>query len=245
MKPTDFAKEIERAAQEMGIGRRELFDSVVSFACTYMCMYAKKLSHLYSDIRFTRRMVWESEVKRVIVNADDYVQKTSDLFMMLTQVMKAGEPFEDRLTAVYSEFLSGVAGQFMSPDNLGQMLMRIMACDDPMDDSRLRTVSEPTCGTGALALGLLQDVYQTKGKAGIAQIDLHLNDIDIRLIKIAMFQVMFHTIEHRVPLGRLVIECKNLITEYQDNDRVIFTCRKTSGIEREMAILSELAAAIG
>lgn len=243
MNPSEFSKEIELASQRLGMGRRELFDSVISFGCSYVCLNPDKLTHLYQDMRYSTQMVCKPDVELVAVTDDDYVQLLSYLMMALTQVMKNGDPFEDLLTAIYSEYLQGDAGQFMSPAYFGKAIMQFIS-DEQAFQSGMRSTSEPTCGTGTLALGMLQEVYEKDGRVGIANVDLHLNDLDIRLVKVAMFQVMYHSIERNIPLGRIVVECKNLITEYYD-DHTIFSCQKASDIEREIAIVKMLSAVIG
>ncbi len=235
MKPTEFAKDIERSAQKLGVGCRELFDAIISISCSFIALKAPDLMYLYEEVAYEPHMVERPQLRyQPDITPPEYLAEMVALKLRLIETMKAGFPFEDRLTAIYSEFLSGTAGQFMSPDYIGRLLRQLV--DAEPRAGRPWTVTEPTCGTGALALGYLADVYEREGKAGIGRIHLSINDIDLRLVKVALFQIAFHSIHHKVPLGLLYVERKNLMTEYNEQ-KPILICRKAEGFGREIEIL--------
>lgn len=235
MKPTEFAKDIERSAQKLGVGRRELFDAIISISCSFIALKAHDLKHLYEEVAYEPHMVERPQLRyQPDISPSAYLAELVVLKLKLIEVMKAGFPFEDRLTAVYSEFLSGTAGQFMSPAYVGRLLQQLV--EGEPREGRPWTVTEPTCGTGALSLGYLADVHEREGKLGIARIHLSINDIDLRLAKVALFQIAFHSIQHKAPLGLLYVERKNLMTEYHEQ-KPIFVCRKAEGFGREIEVL--------
>lgn len=209
MKPEAYAKEIEQAAQKLGLGRRELFDAIIAMSCAYIALKGHEMTDLYSEVRCQQFM---AEAPKLQVQPDicqaEYFATVVQLKLALIEVMKAGSPFEDRLTAVYSDYLVGVAGQYMSPDNLGHLLARMVRLKGQEDAF---SFSEPTCGTGSLALGFVADAFQRGGKIEVGKVDVSINDIDIRLVRIALFQLAFYSIEHCTPLASLTAFCTDII----------------------------------
>lgn len=244
MKATDFIRENDAVAQQLGIGRRDLFDTVIDLSCAYICMKMKDLRHLYEDNVFDPILLRRPKLN---TNGDLGNEKTATMLithkLRFVEMMKSAEPFEDVITPIYAEaFLSGVAGQFMSPSSLGVLLQQLVMTPQQSDKlSDPYTLADQCVGTGALALGSLRSIYEQEGKVGVSRVNLWINDIDLRLVKIALFQIMFHSIQHGAPLGGLMVETKDIIRHPElSPDSFLFHCKRASPITRESWILDAI-----
>ena len=244
MKSADFIKENDALAQQLGIGWRDLFDTVIDLSCAYICMKMKDLRHLYEDVVFDPILVRRPKLNTIGDLGDE---NTATMLIAhkirFVEMMKSSEPFEDVITPIYAEaFLSGVAGQFMSPLSLGVLLQQLVMtpqrsgkADDPY------TLADQCVGTGALSLGSLRSIYEQEGKVGVSRVKLWINDIDLRLVKIAMFQILFHSIQHCAPLGGLVVENKDIIRHPElSPDSFLFHCKRASPLAREIQLLDAI-----
>lgn len=244
MKSADFIKEDDALARQLGIGRRYLFDTVIDLSCAYICMKMKDLRHLYEEVGFDPILVRHPKLN---TNGDLGNEKTATRLiahkLRFVEMMKSAEPFEDVITPIYAEaFLSGVAGQFMSPSSLGVLLQQLVMTpkrSDKSDDPY--TMADQCVGTGALTLGSLRSIYEQEGKVGVSRVKLWINDIDLRLVKIAMFQIMFHSIQHCAPLGGLMVENKDIIQNPElSPDTFLFHCKRASPLAREIQLLDAI-----
>lgn len=241
MKAVAFINENDALSRELGVGRRNLFDLMIDLSCAYICLKLKDLGHMYEEVSFSPSLVRQPKLNtNDRLDDEKLATKLVAHKLKFIEMMKSAAPFEDVITPIYAEaFLSGVAGQFMSPSSLGVLLQKLIMQPDEMGDPY--TLADQCVGTGALCLGYLQSIYEREGKEGIGRIKLSINDIDLRVVKIALFQVMFHTIQHNAPIGSLMVETKDLIRNPElSEDSFLFHCKRAFPMGRELQFLDAI-----
>lgn len=143
------------------------------------------------------------------------LQMLSTMFM---QAIKNSEPFSDLIGDLYDMQLRGnKLGQFLTPHDVADALAQfnIITKEQP-EAFKVYSVSEPCVGAGGLILGFIRNYYQAYGKGATKNLDVHINDLDIHMVKMATVQIVLNSIIHRIPIHRLTATHANVITEYED-----------------------------
>lgn len=166
----------------------------------------------------------------------------AELQSLLHENMKAAKPFADVISQFYElEFIDprNKLGQFMTPDCVGDLMSR-MLFSEPTSDSV--SFNDPTCGTGSLILSSLRELYNEHGKQSLATKELHINDIDSRVLRIALYQILFHSFHHNAPLKAIEIKRSDIIRDYgSDQEQVVLACKIKEPMERELAMMKAIA----
>lgn len=208
----DVIKMLKPIAEQNAIGVRDVFDDVVGLLYNRICADSLDYRSVYMSTSYDHDS---------LVTYGHYRQHSQDLIqptLALVELMKAAEPFEDVITDIYGALLRGDQGQFMTPSSLGQSVAAFISPQEPVT-CRI-DCTEPTCGTGSLVLGHLQSIYKAGGCKAIGHVHYRINDIDIRLARIAMVQVMFNSIHYECPLAELMVFCSDTIKNYNSGRRI-------------------------
>ncbi|MGV2114237.1 N-6 DNA methylase [Agrobacterium salinitolerans] len=216
-------KAIEKAADLIGISQREVFDNIVTSMLSHTFTNPDGYSHLYLRPRFDAALTGE-------INIHGNVEAFGAALLAVLASLNAAAPFEDVITDFYGSLLVGEKGQFMTPGSLGLALSAFLG--DPASAIR---VAEPTCGTGSLVLGHMRRVFEKDGAVGLRSVELMLNDLDLRLLRIAVMQVMFHTIKNEAPVASIKAWRADLIKEYEATNTLVLEC---SSHRRVLSVLS-------
>ena len=208
----DAIKAIERAADQAGVSAREVFDNIVISMLSHTFTNPDGYSHLYVRPRVDAALVGQIDFK------GDIGAFGAAAIAVLAS-MNAAAPFEDVVTDYYGSLLVGEKGQFMTPASMGMALSALLGDREPG-----ARVAEPTCGTGSLALGHLRRLFEKDGAAGLRPVELMMNDLDLRLLRIAVMQVMFHTIKNEAPMASIKAWRADLIKEYEATNTLVLEC---------------------
>jgi hypothetical protein len=119
-------------------------------------------------------------------------------------------PYEDLLGQIYMD-LAGrghkkALGQFFTPNSVCRMMAEMSNYDmihgDAFADQNVIRVAEPTCGSGAMVLGMLHCIREKK-PALLEQLDFTLIDIDRTCIRMAAIQILTNLLIHGDTLAGL------------------------------------------
>lgn len=212
-------KAINHFAERADCTPREAFDEVVNYMLAYTMANPEGYAHLYLKPAFDPTFIGD-------VDPRGQLEAFIAAMLAVTASMNEAEPFEDVLTDYYGSLLGAVRGQFMTPAELARSVALLLG-----DDNLNGKIAEPTCGTGSLILGHLGRVFREEGRAGIGRMELILNDIDKRLLCIAVLQVLFHTIKNEAPVATLTAWCADLIKEYNTARPVLRTTSQRHAVK--------------
>ncbi|MEE9983295.1 hypothetical protein [Agrobacterium pusense] len=209
----DVIKMLKPIAEQNAIGVRDVFDDVVGLLYNRICADSLDYRSVYMSVSYDTDS---------LVSYERYGQSGAAALIkpavQLVEIMKGTELFCDALTDIYGHLLSGERGQFMTPAKLASAAAAFM---QPQESAAGRLeCTEPTCGTGALVLAHLQSIYRAGGKQAVGHVHYRINDIDIRLARVAMLQIMFHSIHHECPLAEIMVFCGDTIKNYNSGRRI-------------------------
>jgi hypothetical protein len=114
-------------------------------------------------------------------------------------------PFKDVLGQTYETIASrgrrACLGQFFTPDPVAQLMGAVLIGNDPRhararEDDRLWTVCEPTCGSGALLLGFLDNLIQAHGPAALRHWSVTGIDLDALCARMCAAQLLCNVFLH-------------------------------------------------
>lgn len=114
-------------------------------------------------------------------------------------------PFQDILGEAYEAIASrgrrACLGQFFTPDTVAQLMGAMLIGDDPRhaqarEDGQLWTVCEPTCGSGALLLGFLDNLATAHGPAALQHWSVTGIDLDRLCARMCAAQVLSNVFLH-------------------------------------------------
>ncbi|EKT4065514.1 hypothetical protein QEG11_000919 [Stenotrophomonas maltophilia] len=129
------------------------------------------------------------------------------------------EPFECILGRLFNELVwSGKKNdaQHFTPWGLAMALNAFAQA--PQKDEW--PMGDPTCGAGTLLLVKLHELAGKDSKA-LRGLTVKANDRDPLCAAMTALQLLSNQLIWRMPIGRVVIECKDIITEYMEM-RVVF-----------------------
>ncbi len=81
-------------------------------------------------------------------------------------------------------------------------------------------MGDPTCGAGTLLLAKLHELVRNDPKA-LLGLTVKANDRDPLCSAITALQLLSNQVIWRMPIGSVVVECKDIITQYLET-RVVF-----------------------
>lgn len=220
---------IKRAADQSETTVREMFDNVVLSMLSYTLTNPDGYSHLYLSPRFKATLIGSVDVKGAI-------EAFGAATLAVLESLNAAAPFEDVITDYYGSLLVGQRGQYMTPSDLSEAVSKYLG-----DGGESDRIADPTCGTGSLILGQLRQRYEIQGAVGLQSVEIVLNDIDMRLLRIAVLQVMFHTIKHEAPVASVKAWQADLIREYEAPNKLVLEC---SSHRHALSVLSGRSAKI-
>lgn len=207
----DAIKSIKEVAELISATPREVFDNVVTLMLSYTLINPSGYDHLYLKPKFKAGLLGTVPVETT--------EAYEVAYLAVLSAMNDAAPFEDAITDYYGQLLRGDKGQFMTPGDLGYKITGFLD-----GDISSGIAAEPTCGTGSLALGHLRRAFESDGAKGVQAIDLILNDLDIRLLRIAIFQVMYHTIKNDAPVSSIRAWHADLIQDYDSPGKMVLDC---------------------
>jgi hypothetical protein len=122
-------------------------------------------------------------------------------------------PFSDILGLAYQELAShgrrGALGQFFTPAGICELMSSILATGDEHAEARpgggLWRACEPACGSGALILGLLEQLVQQHGAQALQHWSVTAIDLDPLCAHMCAAQLLANLFVHRRSLGELVV----------------------------------------
>lgn len=238
----DFNKLLKETAKKLKITQKALFDEVIKFSLVTMNIrLIEQTSLTYELIQLKPDFVdfdfdnW----RKNIASFDDLCALQS----MLTKRMSEAKVFDDVLSEYYESIFipaDNKDGQFMTPHDISKLCAMITVSLRKPEGN----ICEECCGTGSMILAQLQEIHSQYGRDGIAGMSLYLNDIDPTLLKIALYQIMFHSTRWHAPLNKLVVKCVNLLLDGDYNEKnIVFACKiKPPLIEQLMTMRSAKSA---
>ena len=141
---------------------------------------------------------------------------------LLLQAICEAEPFTDLMTQYVEEIeaTNKNLAQFFSPSDISNMIGQFTTQSfklEQFNDVEYTVIADPTgCGAGSLVLGQLRALRDIKGfkEEHYQSVSVYMNDLDEDLHRIAFFQVLLSSLAHAIPLGKIEVENKNIITDY-------------------------------
>lgn len=221
---------LQTATSKTSYSEKEVFDEAIKFGLLTIISALYGIdNHLYGG--------WKIDKPFFNFKTETTFERLSEIVVvqeLLEQHMSEAEPFDDVLSAIYQEhFISkkNSLGQFMTPKSLSEGVALMLIPDK--DISGKKSLAEICCGTGSMTMAQLKNMYRKLGKYGLLEKTLMINDLDPFLLRIAVYQIMFHSFQHDVAIGRLDVICCNIITQYETRaDHVVFSCRAKTEVER-------------
>ncbi|HIE2280372.1 TPA: N-6 DNA methylase [Pseudomonas aeruginosa] len=213
--------------QSISKAERESYSVFIemSLACAVMSILQKYKSKGYSDKELQNILVLGkpliTENYNFRLNAER-LEFIDEAFRIYAEIVKESEPFTDVLSMLHEEILltggrgEGL-GQFFTPPDLARSVAQLIFNETTEYSSGIISIGEPCCGSGALALSPLNQMYKTAPER-LRDVHLVLNDIDSLAVKSAILQVLMTCIYHDIELCRLDVYNANLITEYLKGD---------------------------
>jgi len=129
------------------------------------------------------------------------------------------EPFECILGQLFSEFVgtgNKNDAQYFTPWDYA----RALAALAPTPQKDEWSMGDPTCGAGTLLLAKLHELAKKDPKA-LLGLTVKANDRDPLCSAMTALQLLSNQVIWRMPIGSVVLECKDIITQYLET-RVVF-----------------------
>lgn len=160
------------------------------------------------------------DVKKEILKK--FHNEINDLGHILIKVIKEDDAFNDLMSNFIEENESSNKrlSQYFTPNDVSKLLATLIYSSssiEEFEEKKRKVISDPGgCGAGSLILASLQKLKNIEGftDAHYQSIDVYMVDIDEDLAKIAFFQVILNSFLHVKPLGKIIVEAKNIITEF-------------------------------
>ncbi|QIL78569.1 N-6 DNA methylase [Diaphorobacter sp. HDW4A] len=171
------------------------------------------IAYKYTEIDFNKNI------------AEKHIQEIQNCSLSLIDAVMAGEAYDDLMTEfIETKNLANTnLGQYFTPRDLALFQAEINISHHKLDDfseDKYFWIGDDTgCGAGSLILAYMKSIKELiKGFEDIhyQSIAIRMNDIDVDLSKIAYFQVVLSSLLHSCPIGIVVVEGKNILTEYQE-----------------------------
>lgn len=233
----EFKKALSETARQLNMREKEVFDEIIKLSVFSIFAHFDKPMNaqydlIHADLNFIGFDFQMSTPKLLAL---------AELQSLLHKEMKAAEPFSDIISQFYElEFIDprNKLGQFMTPDCVGDLMSKLLFSDQSENTS----FNDPTCGTGSLVLSSLREIYNVHGKHALADKTLMINDIDPRVLRIALYQILFHSFHHNAPLKAIEIRRSDIIRDYgSDNEQVVLSCKIKEPRDRELAMMKAVA----
>ena len=132
-----------------------------------------------------------------------------ELCLTYTQTIQQQPAFTDVLGSLYDQHLGEDLGQFLSPPDIANLLGELSTINGPILEQS--TIGDDCCGAGSLVLGQLRSRLQSEGKASLKLLHIHINDIDMNMVKMATAQIVLSSAMHRIPIGSLTAHHGNAL----------------------------------
>ena len=129
------------------------------------------------------------------------------------------EPFECILGQLFSEFVGAGKkddAQYFTPWDFARAMTAFATT--PQKDEW--SMGDPTCGAGTLLLAKLHELVRNDPKA-LLGLTVKANDRDPLCSAMTALQLLSSQVIWGMPIGSVVVECKDIITQYLDT-RVVF-----------------------
>lgn len=192
----EFKKTLSDTARQLNIQKKEVFDELIKLSVfSIFTHFDKPMNAQYDLMHADNSFIgfdFQMPAPKLLALAE--------LQSLLHKEMKAAEPFSDIISQFYElEFIDprNRLGQFMTPDCVGDLMSKLLFSEP---DKETGSLNDPTCGTGSLILSSLRELYNEHGNQSLATKELHINDIDARVLRIAVYQILFHSFHHNAPL---------------------------------------------
>ncbi|MFY2797909.1 N-6 DNA methylase [Achromobacter xylosoxidans] len=142
-----------------------------------------------------------------------------------TELYKNSEPFEDVLTNIYAEHLNFKLGQHMTPPDLSKALFSIIDSTNSIE-SHLKTNNtysfyDPTAGTGSLAMGALQGIYEKYGEEGLSRIDVFLCDLDLKMCIASVVNLELSSLSHQLNYNQLTVFNQSSLVDLEEKNKFV------------------------
>lgn len=149
------------------------------------------------------------------------------------------EPFECILGQLFSDFVGRGKkddAQYFTPWNLACAL--IAFASTPQKDEW--EMGDPTCGAGTLLLAKLHSLAAEDPKA-LRGLTVQANDRDPLCAAMTALQLLSNQLIWRMPIGGVVVECKDVITHYVEKRLVFWSLTRARFLAMDEEIRLEKA----
>lgn len=216
----DFFKRLEKLIRHLK--SKERLDEVKTIALVYQVAF--KL--VEQSGKLPSPMAYQYEAIDISKNLTDrHGQEIHDCAASLIHAIAAGEAFDDLMTEFIEveDLTNTVLNQFFTPKDLAllqsEINLSLQSLDSFGEDDYFWITDDTGCGAGSLILAHMKSMKEfVQGFEVIhyQSIAIKMADIDVDLSKIAFFQVVLSSLLHSCPLGIVIIEGKNMLTEYSE-----------------------------
>lgn len=211
--------------QSISKAERDSYTVFIEMAlmCSLMNIKQRYLDRCYSEEEMQQYLF----VNKSVISSNESLKlietkssKIDEAYRIYAEIVQESEPFTDVLSLLHEEILlSGGRGdglgQFFTPPDLARSLAMMLFNETTEYPSGTIRFSEPCCGSGALALAPLNQMYKTAPER-LRDVHLVLNDIDSLAVKSAILQVLMTCIYHNIELSSVDVHNCNLITEFSE-----------------------------
>jgi len=136
------------------------------------------------------------------------------------------EPFECILGRLFNEFVGAGKDndcQHFTPWNIACGVVAFCPQNVGQGLTEKGAMNDPTCGTGTLLLAKLHQL--AKGDAILLRgVTVFANDRDPLCAAMTALQLMSNQLIWRMPIDRVIVECKDIISQYLESRPVFFSC---------------------
>lgn len=213
--------------QSISKAERDSYTVFIEMAlmCSLMNIRQRYLDRCYSEEEMQQYLI----VKKSVIESNESLKliqtkssKLDEAYRIYAEIVQESEPFTDVLSLLHEEILltggrGDGLGQFFTPPDLARSLAMFLFNENTEYSNGTIRLSEPCCGSGALALAPLNQMFKTAPER-LRDVHLILNDIDSLAVKSAILQVLMTCIYHNIELSRVDVYNANLITEYMKGD---------------------------
>lgn len=191
---TDFKKNFVDLINEIADGRIDRREAYTSFL-----VYSIKKLNLSCLLKSDMRRINELNRRKGSSNIDE--EDLDKLFDIMVDALECN-PDQDFLGRVYEQLnlTSGRIGQFLTPYNVSKLMaeMNMFSLETSVADE-IKTVADPTCGTGGMliaAVNVLKEKHQN-----IGNYIMYAQDIDWTMAMSCYVQLALHGAAGMVVVG--------------------------------------------
>lgn len=234
----EFKKALSTTARQLNMQEKEVFDEIIKLSLFSLYTHFNTPMNVQYDLILVNPAILGFDMKM----AGTQFMALAELQALFQDIVQTAEPFADVVTEFYEiEFLErkNKLDQYMTPAKLSNLVAQMLMGDKP--DTKPANILEPCCGTGSLVLAGIRQRLKTGGKEAVSKTGVFINDIDPVLLRISVYQILFHSFHHNTPVKFLNVQNVDMRALEFGVDQAVLACHLKEPMDREMAMMKAIA----